>query len=250
MPVFIKFGFSTSFYKLRHSKSDIVVKINRNIVKYVEGDTNIMNKLFRGYSEDEVIEVRGKIKRLEVRRKEFKELKEKLEEEFKFEIVGYIIDDILDYEDYHHFCLMVNMAVINHRLTAEEGKKLKLGIKKLFKIDSEYDRLDKAKYIKEVTDFDLWYETYSTKELVDLKKHLSENDFELLKKLGIEVKEKIYTEQELEYLDMDLIAYYINEEDMDEEEIKESKDLPENVTREEFNELLEKVNNISIEYNF
>ena len=49
---------------------------------------------------------------------------------------------------------------------------------------------------------------------------------------------------------MDLIAYYINEEDMDEEEIKESKDLPENVTREEFNELLEKVNNISIKYNF
>ena len=71
-----------------------------------------------------------------------------------------------------------------------------------------------------------------------------------MKKLGIEVKDKIYTEQELEYLDMDLIAYYINEEDMDEEEIKESKDLPENVTREEFNELLEKVNNISIKYNF
>ena len=51
-------------------------------------------------------------------------------------------------------------------------------------------------------------------------------------------------------LDMDLIAYYINEEEMEEEEIKESKDLPENVTREEFNELLEKVNNISIKYNF
>ena len=49
---------------------------------------------------------------------------------------------------------------------------------------------------------------------------------------------------------MDLIAYYINEEDMNEEEIKESKDLPENVTREEFNELLEKVNNISIKFNF
>lgn len=209
-----------------------------------------MNKLFKGYSDDEITEVKGKIKRLEVRRKEFKELKEKLEDEFKFEIVGYIIDDILDYEDYHHLCLMVNMAVINHGLTAEEGKKLKLGIKKLFKINSEYDRLDKSKYINEITDFDLWYETYSTKELVDLKKHLSESDFELLKKLGIEVKDKIYTEQELEYLDMDLIAYYINEEDMDEEEIKESKDLPENVTREEFNELLEKVNNISIKYNF
>lgn len=209
-----------------------------------------MNKLFKGYTEDEIIEVKGKIKRLEVRRKEFKELKEKLESEFKFEIVGYIIDDILDYEDYHHFCLMVNMAVISHRLTAEEGKKLKLGIKKLFKIDSEYDRLNKSKYIKEITDFDLWYETYSTKEMVNLKKHLSESDFELLKKLGIEIKDKIYTEQELEYLDMDLIAYYLNEEDMDEEEIKESKNLPENVTREEYNMLLERVNAISKKYNF
>ena len=38
-----------------------------------------MNKLFKGYSEDEITEVKGKIKRLEVRRKEFKELKEKLE---------------------------------------------------------------------------------------------------------------------------------------------------------------------------
>ena len=64
MPVFIKFRFSTSFYKLRHSKSDIVVKINWNIVKYVEGDKDIMNKLFKGYSEDEITEVKGKIKRL------------------------------------------------------------------------------------------------------------------------------------------------------------------------------------------
>lgn len=209
-----------------------------------------MNKLFKGYSEDEITEVKGKIKRLEVRRKEFNELKEKLEDEFKFEIVGYIIDDILDYEDYHHFCLMVNMAVINHRLTAEEGKKLKVGIKKLFKINSEYDRLDKSKYIKEITDFDLWYETYSTKELLDLKKHLSESDFELLNKLGIEIKDKIYTEQELEYLDMDLLAFYRNEKEMDEDEIKESKELPENVTRNEYNKLLEKVNNIFVEYNF
>ena len=147
MPVFIKLRLLTSFYKLEHTKNVIVVEICKNIAINVEGDTNIMNKLFKGYSDSEITEVKGKIKRLEVRRKEFKELKEKLEDEFKFEIVGYIIDDILDYEDYHHLCLMVNMAVINHRLTAEEGKKLKLGIKKLFKINSEYDRLDKSKYI-------------------------------------------------------------------------------------------------------
>lgn len=209
-----------------------------------------MNKLFKDYTEDEIIEVKGKIKRLETRRKEFQELKEKLEEKFKFEIVGYIIDDILDYEDYHHFCLMVNMAVVCHRLTNEQGKKLKVGIKKIFKIVDVHDKLHKEYYIKEITDFDIWYEIYSTKEIVDLKKHLDEKDFVLLKKLGIEIKDKIYTEQELEYLDMDLISYYINEDDMNEEEIKEAKELPKNVTREEFNMLLERVNEISKKYNF
>ena len=33
-----------------------------------------MNKLFKGYSDDEITEVKGKIKRLEVRRKEFKDV--------------------------------------------------------------------------------------------------------------------------------------------------------------------------------
>ena len=56
---------------------------------------------------------------------------------------------------------------------------------KLFKINNNYDRIDKNVYIGDVMEFDKWYEKYSTKELVDLKKHLSESDFELLKKLGI-----------------------------------------------------------------
>ena len=48
---------------------------------------------------------------------------------------------------------------------------------------------------------------------------------------------------------MSLLAYYIAE-DMDEEELKESKPLPENVSREEYNNLLEKMNKISENYNF
>ena len=78
MPVFIKLRLLTSFYKLEHTKNVIVVEICKNIAINVEGDTNIMNKLFKGYSDSEITEVKGKIKRLEVRRKEFKELKEKL----------------------------------------------------------------------------------------------------------------------------------------------------------------------------
>lgn len=208
-----------------------------------------MNKFLEGYSSDEVEEVKGKIKRLETRRKEFKILKEKLENEFGFEVVNYIIDDILDYETYHHVCLMVNMAIVNQRLSAEDGDKLKKGIKTLFKVQNDFDRIDKKIYIGEVFDFDKWYEKYSTNEIVDLKKHLSQEDFDLIKKLNIEIKDKVYTEQEFEYLDMDLLAYYIAE-DMDEEELEESKPLPENVSREEYNTLLEKISKISIEYNF
>ena len=208
-----------------------------------------MNKFLEGYSSDEVEEVKGKIKRLETRRKEFKILKEKLENEFGFEVVNYIIDDILDYETYHHVCLMVNMAIVNQRLSAEYGDKLKKGIKTLFKVQNDFDRIDKKIYIGEVFDFDKWYEKYSTNEIVDLKKHLSQEDFDLIKKLNIEIKDKVYTEQEFEYLDMDLLAYYIAE-DMDEEELEESKPLPENVSREEYNTLLEKISKISNEYNF
>lgn len=145
---------------------------------------------------------------------------------------------------------MINLAVVNNRFSIENGDRLKSGIKELFKINNNYDRIDKNVYIGDVMEFDKWYEKYSTKELVDLKKHLSEEDFNLFKKLKIKIKNKIYTEQEFEILDMELIAYYRNEEEMSKKELEESKILPENVTRESYNRLLEKMNKISEEYNF
>lgn len=209
-----------------------------------------MKNFLKGYSSDEIESAKGKIKILEKRRKEFNILKEKLEKNFGFEIIGYIIDDILDYETYHHVCLMINLAVVNNRVSIENGDRLKVGIKELFKINNDYDRVDKTVYIGDVMEFDKWYEKYSTKELVDLKKHLSKEDFNLLEKLKIKIKNKIYTEQEFETLDMELIAYYRNEEEMSKEELKESKPLPECVERKDYNNLLEKMNKISNEYNF
>lgn len=209
-----------------------------------------MENFLKGYSSDEIESAKGKIKILEKRRKEFNLLKEKLEKNFGFEIIGYIIDDILDYETYHHVCLIINLAVVNNRFSIENGDRLKVGIKELFKINNDYDRIDKTVYIGDVMEFDKWYEKYSTKELVDLKKHLSEEDFNLLEKLKIKIKNKIYTEQEFEILDMELIAYYRNEEEMSKEELKESKPLPECVERKDYNNLLEKMNKISEEYNF
>lgn len=207
-----------------------------------------MSKLFEEYSADEIDDAKGKIKRIEIRKKEFNLLKEKLEKHFNFEITEYIIDDILDYETYHHTCLMINLAVVNNRMTVVDGEILKAGLKILFNIQSSNDRFDRSAYM-DTFDFDVWYEKYSTLEIVDLKKHLSKEDFDLLKRLNIEIKDKVYTEQEFEILDMELLGYYIDE-DMDEEELKESKPLPEGITREEYDKLLEKLSNISSEYNF
>ena len=75
------------------------------------------------------------------------------------------------------------------------------------------------------------------------------NDINLLKKLNINIKNKIYTEQEVEILNMDLLSYYVAD-DMDEDELKQSKLLPKDVSREEYNNLLEKINKISEDYKF
>ena len=207
-----------------------------------------MGDILTKYTTDEVEEVKGKIKRIEVRKKEYRLLKEKLEEHFNFEITDYIIDDILDYETYRHTCLMINLAVINNRISIDNGEILKAGLRIIFKIKNEYDRFNRNVYI-DTFDFDSWYNKYSTEEIVDIKKFLNRYDINLLKKLNIKIKNKIYTEQEVEILNMDLLSYYIAD-DMEIEELKMSKNLPKDISRGEYNKLLEKINKITEDYKF
>lgn len=207
-----------------------------------------MEDILTKYTADEIDEAKGKIKRIEVRKKEYRLLKEKLEEHFNFEITDYIIEDILDYETYRHTCLMINLAVINNRILIENGEILKAGLKIIFKIKNEYDRFNRKVYI-DTFDFDSWYDKYSTEEIVDINKHLNRDDITLLKKFNIKIKNKIYTEQEVEILNMDLLSYYIAD-DMEIEEINMSKDLPKDVSRKEYNSLLGKINKITENYKF
>ena len=196
------------------------------------------------YSKIEIDEAKRKIKRIQKRLKEFKILKEKLEKQFDFEIVDYIIYDILDEETYYHTCLMINLAVLNNRLSIENGEQLKQGLKDLFKINNSNDKIDKKIYIGNYIDFDIWYEKYSTEEIIDLRKYLSKRELTILKKLNIKIKSKMYTAQEFENLDMESYSYYIDE-DMTEEELKKVKKLPKGVSREEYISLLEKFCEIS-----
>ena len=99
-----------------------------------------MEKSCRNYTDIDISDI---VKKIEIRNREFKDLKEKLETYFKFEITDYIISDILDCENYNHVCLMINLAVINNRMSLENSIILKSGLKKLFKINDMFDKFDK-----------------------------------------------------------------------------------------------------------
>lgn len=139
-----------------------------------------------------------------------------------------------------------------HELELKEA--FKLGFKEAMIYFQEMGMLVLHKKSQQSIDYEelhrKWKEKYFHKELVDLKKYFTDKDFEIISKLGIEIKDKIYTEYEFELLDGEVIDYY-KSDDMDEEELKMGKNLEETgVSIEEYNQLLDKIHNINIEYNF
>lgn len=62
---------------------------------------------------------------------------------FDFEIPDYVVDDIIDNEDFNHICLMINMSVVNERISKENSKILKERIKEIYDVKNMYDRVIK-----------------------------------------------------------------------------------------------------------
>ena len=153
--------------------------------------------------------------------------------------------------DYFHKKSKVEFLVISadfERDVITDGLKVAGYIKKPFN-DYEiiYNELKRIK--REINDkeYKEWDEKYHNLEVIDVKKQLSSKDIKILKKLGIKVKNKIYTEYEFECLTMELLAYYDDPEmDLSEEEKEFQKSLDgTNVSREEYNEVLNKVQKIN-----
>ena len=111
-----------------------------------------MEKFCRNYVDTDISDI---VKKIEIKNKEFKELKEKLETYFKFEITDYIISDILDCENYNHICLMINLAVINNKISLENSITLKKGLKELFKITNIFDKFNKEIYSEKLINEDI-----------------------------------------------------------------------------------------------
>lgn len=91
-----------------------------------------MENFFENYTIYNIQNITERIKEIEKCNIEFEELKEKLENYFNFEINDYIVSDILEGETYNHICLMINLAIVNNRISLENGIILKSELKKLF----------------------------------------------------------------------------------------------------------------------
>ena len=72
---------------------------------------------------------------------------QKLKEICNFYIPNYVIDDIVKEESYSHFCLMINIAVINERISRKNAKFLKSKIKDISKIKNPYMNICKSLFI-------------------------------------------------------------------------------------------------------
>lgn len=127
----------------------------------------------------------------------------------------------------------------------------------LIRLNVEYDKLSKEIKEKNIPIIDIgkiiekqykdWDKKYHNLEIIDINKYLTLNDKKILERLGIKVKDKIYTEYEYECLRMIFLTYYDDpEDDLSEEELKYQKSLDgTGVTREEYNTVLKKLETIN-----
>lgn len=79
--------------------------------------------------------------------KKFDTISLKLKIFFSFDIPNYLIDDIIMEENYSHFCLLLNLAVINKRISKNNAKILKNGIKDICDIKNPYMKISQKYFL-------------------------------------------------------------------------------------------------------
>ena len=116
----------------------------------------------------------------------------------------------------------------NYELIYTELKRIKKQIRNR-KIDNEYKE---------------WERRYWNDRIIDLNQYFNKDDFKMIKKLGIKIKNKIYTVQEFCALEYELYLYY-EDEDLKPEEQEYKKSLKNTkVSKEDYYRLMNKINEI------
>ena len=119
-----------------------------------------------------------------------------------------------------------------------------------FQFDKITEEIKKTKnQINVENNFDNWQKEYYEKEIIELTKELNKKDIKILRRLGIKVKNKKYTEHEFEDILIRLGAYY-RDENMTQNDLKYVKPLNKTkVTEEEYIYISEKMDYINNKYN-
>ena len=84
--------------------------------------------------EEKLIALQKEIERRKV-------LREKIQSNFDFEIPIYVLEDIIDEENFGHICSIINMATNNNRISEENSIELKEKLKEIYDISSIYDSI-------------------------------------------------------------------------------------------------------------
>lgn len=136
--------------------------------------------------------------------------------------------------------------------TINNGLEVAGYIEKGFSFDYEliYDELKRIK--KDIIDeeYNNWDKKYHTVEYIDLYSIFNEEEKVTLGKLGIEIKNKKYTEYEYELIQTEL-NYYMDIDEEDPEVVKSLEPTRKNiedrgVTQEEFDNIINKIDSLNI----
>ena len=99
--------------------------------------------------------------------------------------------------------------------------------------------------------YDEWHNKYQNEEIIDLNKYLNEKDVEIIKRLGGDIKNKIYTNLEYDILKMKILEYYKDEnEELSKKELELCKSLDDtDVSKEDYDYIVKKFEDISHQLN-
>lgn len=115
--------------KIGNNVKDLIVDSWENCKKYVIGYPSIY-KRFENYKQakkylESITNNQVTCILLENEIQRYKRLKGKLEFEYGFSIPDYIVDEIINNNDYENLCLLINLAIISKRLSKEQGNIIK-----------------------------------------------------------------------------------------------------------------------------
>lgn len=115
--------------KIGNNVKDIIVTTWEHCKEYVIGYPSIY-KSFKSKKEAEKylknitnIDIENQLLNNNLQR--FIRLKKKIEFEYNFNIPDYIIDELINNNDYNNLCCLINMAVVQKRITKQQGKFIK-----------------------------------------------------------------------------------------------------------------------------